>query len=263
MRAGFAEGGISMYETPKFLGSGESCLVVEFSDGIDMEANERLQGLRRVLSGKKITGMLELVPTYRSLSVHYNPLSIDRTSLEKKITRALEEIADLPPARKRVLVLPVAYGGDYGPDLGNVANLTGLDEDEVVRRHTGRDCYCFMTGFTPGFSYLGGMDESIAAPRLDIPRTLVPPGSVGIAGRQTGVYGIESPGGWQLIGRTPLRLFDPWNERSPTIIDAGDLVRFKKISAAEFDVMKRDIASSRFEIESLFEDDASGDARCR
>ncbi|MCC8194456.1 MAG: allophanate hydrolase subunit 1, partial [Deltaproteobacteria bacterium] len=177
-----------MYETPKYLGAGEKCLVVEFSDAIDREANIGLQGLRRALEKRSVPGIIELVPTYRSLSIYHDPLALSREELLPQVENALREISLAEAAQKRILVMPVLYGGEYGPDLGHVAEHTGFSEDEVVRRHSARDCYCFMLGFTPGFGYFGGMDEALETPRLTTPRTLIPGGSVGIAGKQTGVY---------------------------------------------------------------------------
>jgi KipI family sensor histidine kinase inhibitor len=242
-----------MYEAPRFLGSGECCLVVEFSDGIDMEANVSLQNLRRALAAKNIPGVREYVPTYRSLSIHYNPLKTTRVKLEGVIRGALGSMSGKTDRKKRILVMPVVYGGEFGPDMENVSKHTGLSMEEVIKRHTGTDCYCYMLGFTPGFSYLGGMDESLATPRLSNPRVLIPAGSVGIAGKQTGAYSIDSPGGWQLIGRTPLRLFDPKNEINPTLVDAGDWVRFRSVSEAEYMEIQREVQSCRYVPEHITE----------
>lgn len=249
-----------MYETPKFLGSGESCLVVEFADNIDRAANVKLQSLRHVLADQHILGVREFVPTYRSLSIHHDPLVLSREKLEEIVTSALGEIGGSAEGRRRILVMPVVYGGEYGPDMESVCQHTGFDEKEVIRRHTGTDCYCFMIGFTPGFSYLGGMDETLETPRLKNPRTLIPAGSVGIAGKQTGAYSIDSPGGWQLIGRTPLRLFDPQNTANPTLVDAGDWVRFRQVSEEEYKQIQQEVAAYRYRPEHLFEDAKGGDA---
>ena len=246
-----------MYDTPKFLGSGESCLVVEFSDSIDRDANIRLQSLRHVLDAKKIPGVREFVPTYRSLSIHHDPILLARGTLERVVDKALGELGGSAESRKRILVMPVVYGGEYGPDMENVCKHTGFSEEEVVRRHTGKDCYCFMIGFTPGFPYLGGMDESLETPRLANPRTLIPAGSVGIAGKQTGAYSIDSPGGWQLIGRTPLRLFDPANTENPTLVDAGDWVRFQAIGEAEFKDIRAQVEAYKYTPEHIFEGGAA------
>jgi KipI family sensor histidine kinase inhibitor len=229
-----------LYDAPKFLSSGDSCLVVEFSDGIDMAANIRLQSLRRALASENIRGLRESVPTYRSLSIHYDPTRLTGQKLEKFVSEALRNLRYDEDGVKRTVVIPVAYGGEYGPDMANVSAHTGLSESEIIKRHTSGEYYCYMLGFTPGFSYLGGMDESLETPRLKTPRTLIPAGSVGIAGKQTGAYSMDSPGGWQLIGRTPLRLFNPNDEENPTLIDPGDCVVFKSITSGEYRVIKKD-----------------------
>lgn len=159
-------------------------------------------------------------------------------------------------AKRKVVVVPTLYGGEHGPDLGNVAEHTGLPEEEVVRRHAANDCYCYMLGFTPGFAYLGGMDQSLETPRLKNPRELIPAGSVGIAGKQTGIYSIASPGGWQLIGRTPMMMFDPG--RDPAIfLDAGMWVRFRPADRAEFDEIEAATASRSYQPEILEEEASS------
>ena len=229
-----------MYDHPRFLSSGDSCLVIEFSDCIEMDANARLQDLRRRLAEIRVIGIRELVPTYRSLSIHHDPIKLPRAKLEAVANDALTGLGG-GTREKRVLVIPVAYGGEFGPDMTNVAEHTKLGESEIVKRHAGRDYYCYMLGFTPGFGYLGGLDESLATPRLETPRKLIPAGSVGIAGNQTGAYSIDSPGGWQLIGRTPLRLFDPGKADHSTLMDAGDWIRFRSITKDEFEAVKRDV----------------------
>jgi KipI family sensor histidine kinase inhibitor len=221
-------------------------MVVEFSDTIEMAANVRLQSLRRNLAEKDIKGIREFVPTYRSLSIHHDPIMLPREKLEGIIQSALCGLGGEDDGKRRILVMPVVYGGEYGPDMANVCSHTGLDEEEVIKRHTSKDCYCYMLGFTPGFSYLGGLDESLATPRLKNPRTLIPAGSVGIAGKQTGAYSIDSPGGWQLIGRTPLKLFDPGDLKNPTLIDAGDWIRFSSISGDEYKRIKHEADAGEY-----------------
>ncbi len=246
-----------MYDEPKFLGSGEGCLVVEFADNIDRAANVRLQSLRHVLDARRVPGIREFVPTYRSLSIHHDPLRLSREKLEGIVRGALGEIGGETETKRRILVMPVVYGGEYGPDMENVCRHTGLSEQEVIRRHTGTECYCFMIGFLPGFSYLGGMDPALETPRLESPRLAIPVGSVGIAGKQTGAYSIDSPGGWQLIGRTPLRLFDPQNEKNLTLIEAGDWIRFTSITEDEFKGIASEVAAYKYTPEHIYE---GGDA---
>lgn len=233
---------------PELLQAGDSCLVVQFGDTIDLAVNGSVQGLRRALEQEKPLGLVEMVPTYCSLAVYFDPTRTDRETLAARIEELAQGLSVAGTEGGDVLTVPVLYGGEEGPDLQAVADHNGLTAEEVVRRHSGRDYYCYMLGFTPGFPYLGGMDESIATPRLAKPRTRIPAGSVGIAGKQTGIYPIDSPGGWQLIGRTPLRLFDP-TACEPFLADAGLWIRFKPISRSDFEALARDVASGTFQAE--------------
>lgn len=241
-----------MYDEPRFLSGGDSCLVVEFSDAVDLAANVKLNALRCSLEARRVPGVRELLPTYRSLAVLFDPLKTKRARIEAAVRELLDAASAETSSARHVVVMPVRYGGDYGPDMENVCAHTGLSEDEVIRRHTARDCYCYMLGFTPGFPYLGGMDEALETPRLTVPRVLIPAGSVGIAGRQTGAYSVDSPGGWQLIGRTPLRLFDPAASR-PTLVEAGEWVRFRAVDDAEYDDIASRVKSGRYEPDRLTE----------
>lgn len=209
---------------PRFQPAGDSALLVTFGEQIDLAINRRVHRLARALAGRPLPGLGEAVPGYAALLIHYDPLLLDYPILETFVRQNLSsgEVLALEPRRVEV---PVTYGGEAGPDLGFVAAHAGLSEAEVIRIHSGRDYPVYMMGFTPGFPYLGGLDPAIAAPRLSTPRTRVPAGSVGIAGEQTGVYPLDSPGGWRIIGRTALKLFDPTRE-PPFLLAPGDLVRF-------------------------------------
>lgn len=216
---------------------GESAIIVLLGNSID-EANYRqLAALSRAIQEKPPLGFTELVPAYNSLLVVFDPLKSDTDTISAAV-RALA--ATLPPiaaaAAKDIIELPVAYGGSHGPDLESVAAQAGLSADEVMAIHSSRPYLVYMLGFTPGFPYLGGMDQRIAAPRLRTPRTKVPAGSVGIADTQTGVYPLESPGGWNLIGRTPLALFDP-DRQDPALLAPGKYVHFMPISHENFDAL--------------------------
>jgi inhibitor of KinA len=175
-----------------------------------------------------------VVPTYRSVAVYFDPLRTDGDAL---IAR-LRSVAEAPPPSSAVLRdpvrIPVCYGGELGPDLAGVAAFAGLSEDDVTRLHAGGTYRVFMLGFVPGFAYLGIVDQRIAMPRHASPRVRVPVGSVAIAGVQTGVYSAQTPGGWQLIGRTPLKPFDPSRD-DPFLMKAGDAVQFHPIDRAEYD----------------------------
>jgi KipI family sensor histidine kinase inhibitor len=222
-----------MADEPRFLVAGDAALVVEFGDAIDPAINRRVRGLFLAVDGAHLDGVRDLVPTYRSLLVSYDPLQTTFAALGERLSNLAARLDDTPPLAPRVVEIPTAYGGTFGPDLPFVASHNGLTEDEVVAIHSGTDYLVYMMGFSPGFAYLGGMSERIAAPRLETPRTAIPAGSVGIAQLQTGIYPVESPGGWRLIGRTPVSLFDP-SRNPPVVVDAGNLIRFVPIAPDDY-----------------------------
>ncbi len=212
---------------PTFLPCGDSALLVTLGDRIDLATNRHAHALAARLAEAPRPGLGEAVPGYTTLLLHYDPLVLDYDQVLEWVQAHLDETSavDLPEPRR--IEVPVIYGGEHGPDLEFVAQHNGLTPGEVIERHTARDYPVYLIGFTPGFPYLGGLDERIAAPRLPSPRPHVPAGSVGIAGQQTGIYPVDSPGGWRLIGWTPLRLFDP-DQEPPSLLAPGDLVRFVK-----------------------------------
>jgi KipI family sensor histidine kinase inhibitor len=213
---------------PTFSPSGDSAILVTFGETMALDTNRRAHALARLLQAEPLDGLGEAVPGYTTLLVHYDPLALEyRQALEWVQARAgrIEQAALLPEPRR--VEVPVIYGGERGPDLAFAAEHNHLAPEEVVRLHSGRDYPVYLIGFTPGFPYLGGLDERIAAPRLSSPRQHVPAGSVGIAGQQTGIYSVDSPGGWRLIGWTPLKLFDPARQ-PPALLAPGDVVRFVK-----------------------------------
>ncbi len=226
---------------PRILHAGDSAVTVEFGSSISLEVNGRVQEFRRLLAERALPGVRELVPTYRSLTVYFDPAEVDAGRFMEELESLAASTEERAETGGKVVVVPVCYGGEFGPDMATVAAHNGLSEEDVVRLHTEPDYYCYMLGFTPGFPYLGGMNARIATPRLENPRTLIPAGSVGIAGSQTGIYPIDSPGGWQLIGRTPLVLFDPLGE-PPTLLDAGLWVRFEAVSEEEYHQIAKTVA---------------------
>ena len=217
----------------RFVPAGDKAFVIELGDGISPEINRSVHNLLLSIEKQGIPGILDMVPTYRSILINYDPLTLPPNELEERVRELTQDLDETPPAASRVVELPTSYGGEHGSDLGHVAEHNGLTEEEVIALHSGTDYLVYMMGFTPGFTYLGGMSEKIATPRLQTPRTAIPAGSVGIAERQTGVYPIESPGGWQLIGRTPVRLFDP-SKQPPVIAEPGDYIRFVPVSPEEY-----------------------------
>lgn len=218
----------------RYLPFGDSAIIVEFGDTINIVINRKVIALSEAVEKANIKGVEELVPTYRSLLIRYNPMEINcqqLVSLIEKIEKALEETP--LEAKKGRIVIPVIYGGVYGSDLSYVAEYHGLTEEQVVRLHSEREYKVYMIGFVAGFPYLGDVPDEIATPRLETPRLKVPAGSVGIAEKQTGIYPCEAPGGWRIIGRTPIKLFDPsW--QPPALLKPGDTVKFKPISEEEF-----------------------------
>jgi len=218
---------------PRILPAGDSGLVIEYGDRIDPAVNRRVRELFLALDQAAVPGVVDLVPTYRSLLVCYDPLAVSLGALSERVLDLDARRGELALAPPHVIDIPTVYGGEFGPDLGFVAQHNGLTEREVVEIHASADYLVYMMGFSPGFPYLGGMSERIAAPRLKTPRTAIPAGSVGIAQQQTGIYPVESPGGWQLIGRTPVRLFDP-GRRPPVLVEAGDYLRFVPIDVDAF-----------------------------
>ena len=217
---------------------GDSALLAAFEQRIAPEIGAAVAALNARVQAAGLPGAGETVPAFASLMVTYDPLLTDYETL----AAALQRLAAAPDdggaaGEGRLVTIPVCYGGAFGPDLPFVAEHAGLTETEVIRLHAGRDYPIYMLGFLPGFPYLGGLDERLFTPRLPTPRTAIPAGSVGIGGEQTGIYPIASPGGWQLIGRTPLKLFDPAAGARPYA--AGDRIRFKPITREAFDAIAK------------------------
>ena len=236
-----------MYQRARFLPAGDKALAVELGDSISPETNRRVRDLLVAIESQGIPGLIDLVPSYRSLLVYYDPLRLSLSQLEEQLV-VLEQNLDQAALKAPKLVdIPTLYGGDYGPDLDHVAEHNGLEPEEVIQIHSGAEYLVYMMGFTPGFPYLGGMSERIATPRLQTPRTAIPAGSVGIAERQTGVYPIQSPGGWQLIGRTPVQLFDTQRD-PPVVVLPGDYIRFASITEEAYRDIQKQAQAGNFQL---------------
>jgi inhibitor of KinA len=217
---------------------GDRAVLAHLGDEISPKVNDRVRDLLLALDGHPIDGVLDLVPAYCSLLVVYNPLRTSLKEIENRI-RALTDHPNISKAlRPRTVMVPVVYGGDFGPDLEWVADFHGISPEEVIRLHTAATYRVYMIGFMPGYAYLGELPAQLATPRKQTPRTRVAAGSVGIAQRQTGIYPVESPGGWQILGRTPIALFDP-HKWPPAALCMGDTVRFHPIRPEAFSKWNR------------------------
>ena len=222
------------YDHPKFLTMGDRSLLVELSAEISLEVNRRVRSLYYSLSHRKLNGIVELLPSYTSLLIVFDPLVVSISALRAVVTQMLDSPAEMRIPKPKTVEIPVVYGGDFGPDLDWVADYHRLSPAEVVRHHSATVYHVYMIGFTPGYPYMGEVPGEIVTPRRGTPRTHVPRGSVGIAQKQTGIYPVESPGGWQIIGRTPLLLFDPYGT-PPTLLETGDVVTFYPIKKEAFE----------------------------
>jgi inhibitor of KinA len=216
----------------KFLSSADSALIVEFGDRVDRAVSDQVLMLAGRIDALAIPGVVELVPTFRSLMVHYDPLRTSARELVAIITEALASGSALE-RKRRLWRVPVCYEREFAPDLESVAQATGLSTGEVVRLHAATRYHVYMIGFVPGFPYMGDLADALVLPRRVDPRIHVPPGSVSIATTLTAIYPLDSPGGWHLVGTTPIRMFDPQGA-PPGLFAPGDAVEFEAIDAAEF-----------------------------
>lgn len=210
---------------PGIVPLGDSSLLVQLGDEIDLAINQRVHALASLIEASSINGIIEAVPAYAALLVHYDPLVLSFTQIRDYLRTRIAQIEENDSRKPRQVEVPVRYGGEVGPDLEFVASHCGLQVEAVIRIHSERIYTVFMMGFTPGFPYMGKLDDAIITPRLQTPRTHVPAGTVAIAGSQTGIYSIDSPGGWRLIGWTPLKLFAPESD-TPFLFSPGDEVKF-------------------------------------
>lgn len=218
----------------RILPAGDSTIVVEFEERIDPAINARAIRVADAVQAAAIAGVRDVVPTYRSVAVFFDPLRTDCRRLVDWLVGEANRSVETPVGEQVPISVPVCYGGELGPDLADVAAFANMSADEVVATHAHAVYRVFMLGFMPGFAYMGVLDARIAMPRRQAPRVRVPRGSVGIAGGQTGIYPAETPGGWQIIGRTPARPFDA-ERPMPFLFKAGDAVRFVPIDRSEFE----------------------------
>jgi len=220
----------------------EKAITIQFGTVISEQAWDKVNRLNQALLDQPFSGLTSVVPAYASLTVFFEPVEVARSSMNgttvfdkaaEYLKLLISKDQDLIPSPRKIVEIPVCYGNELGPDLEYVALHNKLSIEDVIKLHTSAEYRVYMIGFIPGFAYLGGMPEGISAPRKQEPRKAVPAGSVGIAGNQTGIYPLETPGGWQLIGQTPIKLFDS-NRDAPALLQAGNIVKFKAISASDF-----------------------------
>jgi KipI family sensor histidine kinase inhibitor len=226
-----------MMQNIRILTEGDSSLLVEFGKEISPDINQKITATVQIMKEQHIEGVVDLIPAFCSLLINYDPRVISFGEISERVQGILKLDARAGAQRKRVYEIPVCYGGSYGPDLASIAQHAGLSEEEVIQIHSSRDYLIYMLGFLPGFCYLGGLDERIHTPRLANPRIKISAGSVGIGGSQTGIYPLDSPGGWQLMGMTPVKTYDPERE-TPILVEAGDYIRFVPIDEGEFKRVK-------------------------
>ena len=237
-----------MQETSvKFLPCGDTALVVEFGDRIDRGLSDRVLGLDARIRAAGLPGVIESVPTFRSLMVHYDPVRTHAQALMTAIRTLLSGELDAGRSR-RLWRVPVCYDDDLAPDLADVAERTGLTTDRVVALHSATRYHVYMIGFLPGFPYMGDLAPELELPRRSDPRTRVPPGSVSIATTMTAVYPVESPGGWHLVGTTPIKLFDPALS-PPALLAPGDAVEFERIDRAAFARIQADCERGTYRVQ--------------
>lgn len=224
----------------------EQSLVLSFGDEVSEDILRQINAYHHTLEHSPFAGYVDAVPAYTTLTVFYDPLQVLVSILPgigafEKVSNylnMLEVKIEIVAKSANVITIPVCYGNDFGPDLEALATMHKLSADEVINIHTKPQYLVYMIGFVPGFAYLGGLDARLDSPRLATPRPVIPAGSVGIAGKQTGIYPLATPGGWQLIGRTPLKMFDA-GRAQPSLLQAGDKVKFEPISTEVFDQLSQ------------------------
>jgi len=231
----------------KYKAAGDISLLIEFENEISEKVNAKVRNLYLAIEKNCLVGVEEVIPTYRSLLINYNPLEVKGTTLIEKLKDIESRLEEMDIPKQKVVEIPTLYGGEFGPDLQFVADYNKMSAENVIKIHSQGKYLIYMLGFTPGFPYLGGMSERIATPRLNNPRIRITAGSVGIAGTQTGIYPIESPGGWRLIGRTPIKLFNP--DRHPYfLLQSGDYLQFTAINETEYNLINEQVDKNQFQV---------------
>lgn len=234
-----------MHQRVRCLPAGDNAVIIELGNEISPRINLIVRKVARAIDEERIPGVTETVPAYRSVMVIYDPLVLGYEALVSRLKSIEKTASRTAVSAPMITEIPTLYGGEYGYDIRFVADYNDLTVEEVIEIHSGTDYLIYMLGFTPGFPYLGGMSEKLETPRLEVPRQSVMAGSVGIAGKQTGIYSIDSPGGWRIIGRTPVRLFNP-TEEEPILLRPGDYLKFVPVNRNEFTAIDTDIREGRY-----------------
>ena len=235
-----------MQNNIKILTAGDSSILVEFGKVISPEINRKITATVQLMKMQHIEGVVDIIPAFCSLLINYDPRVISYEEITERMQHLLKMDAKMDEGKKKIYEIPVCYGGEYGPDIANIAEHAGLTEEEVIKIHSSRDYLIYMLGFLPGFCYLGGLDERIHTPRPANPRIKISAGSVGIGGSQTGIYPLDSPGGWQLMGMTPVKTYDPDRE-VPILLEAGDYIRFIPINEEEYNRIKEQVERGEYQ----------------
>ena len=233
-------------ETTKILPAGDSAVSVQFGETIDPAIYEKVRSLDGQLRRSPVAGVVETVPTYRSLMIHYDPAILPWKQLEQTLRGLLAQSGSAEQTARKVITVPVLFGGELGMDLADVAQYHHTTPEEIVRRFCDSEFLIYMLGFTPGYPYIGGVPEGLQTPRLASPRLKTPAGSVGIGGAQLGIYPIESPGGFRIVGNTPLRLYDPDRKSGPVLLEAGESIRFAAIGPEEYEQIRRQVEEGSY-----------------
>lgn len=223
---------------------GDNGLIIQFGNSITPEMNQMVRQTKLLLDAKP-PGVIEFIPSYNAITVIYDPSTISFMNLKEFVKNKMVGNPNYIHANTKVIDIPVCYGSEFGPDLTFVAEYNSLSTQDVITLHANHNYLIYMIGFTPGFPYLGGMSKRIAAPRLQNPRNKIPSGSVGIAGEQTGIYPQETPGGWRIIGRTPLKIFD-FNKNKPMLFEMGDFIRFIPVNQNEYTLIENDVQNGNY-----------------
>jgi len=230
----------------KILTVGDSSILIEFGKEISPQINSKIAAVVKLMRAQQVKGIIDMIPSFCALLINYDSRVISYNTLKTRIEGVLKLDAEVEAAVARVFEIPVCYGGKYGPDLDNIAKHAEITTKEVIEIHSSSDYLIYMLGFLPGFPYLGGLDERIHIPRLPSPRITIPAGSVGIGGAQTGIYPLDSPGGWQLLGQTPVKTYDAESE-VPILFEAGDYIRFVPVSEKEYLEIEKQVQTRKYQ----------------